>query len=79
VCVDTHVQRIANRLGWSRGKSPARVEQDLMHVVPKSLWREINRAFVQFGRDVCKAPTPQCWRCPVREMCPYPAKTMELR
>ena len=77
VCVDTHVQRIANRLGWSKGKSPERVERDLMRVVPQKLWREINRTFVQFGRDVCKAPTPQCWRCPVREMCPYQPKTAE--
>lgn len=75
VCVDTHVLRIANRLGWSRGKTPERVEQDLMKVVPKPLWREINRAFVHFGRDACRAPTPQCWRCPVREWCPYTPKT----
>jgi len=77
VCVDTHVQRIATRLGWSKGKSPERVEQDLMRAVPQKFWREINRTFVQFGRDVCKAPTPQCWRCPVREMCPYQRKTAE--
>jgi endonuclease-3 len=75
VCVDTHVLRIANRLGWSRGKTPERVEQDLMALVPQSSWQEINRAFVQFGRDVCKAPTPQCWRCPVRAQCPYTPKT----
>jgi endonuclease III len=75
VCVDTHVLRIANRLGWSRGKTPEKVEQDLMKKVPKSSWREINRVFVQFGRDVCKAPTPQCWRCPIRESCPYTPKT----
>lgn len=77
VCVDTHVLRIANRLGWTKGKTPERVEQDLMKLVPKSSWREINRVFVQFGRDICKAPTPQCWRCPVREMCLYTPKTAE--
>ncbi len=76
VCVDTHVLRIANRLGWTKGKTPERVERDLMSLVPKKWWREINRTFVQFGRDVCKAPTPQCWRCPVRDMCPYQAKTV---
>ena len=77
VCVDTHVFRIAHRLGWSRGKTPEAVERDLMRVVPQSAWQEINRAFVQFGRDVCKAPTPQCWRCPVRDWCPYTPKTAE--
>ena len=76
VCVDTHVLRIAHRLGWSNGKSPSAVERDLMKKVPKSSWREINRVFVQFGRDVCKAPTPQCWRCPIREYCPYTPKTV---
>lgn len=75
VCVDTHVLRIANRLGWTKGKTPEIVERDLEKHVPKNLWREINRTFVQFGRDVCKAPTPQCWRCPVRDLCPYTPKT----
>lgn len=75
VCVDTHVFRIAHRLGWSRGKTPDAVERDLMKTVPKPLWQEINRVFVHFGRDVCKAPTPQCWRCPVRDLCPYTPKT----
>lgn len=75
VCVDTHVLRIANRLGWSRGASPDKVEKDLRAHVPQSSWREINRVFVQFGRDVCKAPTPQCWRCPIRTRCPYTPKT----
>ncbi len=75
VCVDTHVFRIAHRLGWSNGKTPEAVERDLMKLVPKPFWQEINRTFVQFGRDVCRAPTPQCWRCPVRDMCPYTPKT----
>ena len=75
VCVDTHVFRIAHRLGWSKGKTPERVEKDLQKIVPKKLWREINRAFVQFGRDVCKPGTPQCWRCPVAKWCGYAPKT----
>ena len=75
VCVDTHVLRIAKRLGWTKGKTPERVERDLMALAPRKWWSEINRVFVQFGRDVCRAPTPQCWRCPVREQCPYRPKT----
>lgn len=75
VCVDTHVFRIAHRLGWSRAKNPEKTEEDIQDVVSKKLWSEINRSFVKFGRDVCKAPTPQCWRCPVAEWCAFEPKT----
>ncbi|MFA5935857.1 MAG: endonuclease III [Patescibacteria group bacterium] len=75
VCVDTHVFRIVHRLGWSRGKSPVIVERDIQKILPKSLWSETNRTFVQFGRDICKPGKPQCWRCPVAKWCAYPNKT----
>ncbi len=76
IAVDTHVFRIVRRLGWSKGKDPERVEQDLMKLVPPKLWSEINRSMVPFGRDICKAPNPQCWRCPVRQWCNYPKKVI---
>lgn len=75
MAVDTHVFRIAHRLGWAKGKDPVTVEQELMHVIPQDLWGPVNRIFVQFGRDICKPLTPQCWRCPVRDLCPYQPKT----
>ncbi len=75
MAVDTHVFRIAHRLGWAKGKDSVTVEQELMRVVPQDLWGPVNRIFVQFGRDVCKPTTPQCWRCPVRDLCPYQPKT----
>ena len=75
VCVDTHVLRIAHRLGWSMGKTPEAVEKDLMKIVPQSHWQEINRTFVQFGRDVCTPGKPKCWQCPVAKWCTYPHKT----
>ena len=75
IAVDTHVFRIVHRLGWSKGKTPERVERDLKRVVPEKLWSEINRVMVPFGRDVCIARTPQCWRCPVAKWCAYPHKT----
>jgi endonuclease-3 len=75
VCVDTHVFRIAHRVGWSTGKTPERVERDIQAILPKALWSETNRTFVQFGRDVCKPGVPQCWRCPVAAWCAYPRKT----
>ncbi|MBD3251352.1 endonuclease III [Candidatus Uhrbacteria bacterium] len=79
ICVDTHVFRIAHRLGWSKGKTPDKVEQDLQQMIPKRLWREINRTFVHFGRDVCQPRKPQCWRCPVADVCSYRHKTPEPR
>lgn len=75
VCVDTHVFRIAHRVGWSKGTTPERVERDIQGILPKHLWSETNRVFIQFGRDICKPGTPQCWRCPVAKWCRYPAKT----
>lgn len=79
MAVDTHVFRIAKRLRWAKGKDVLIVEQELMKVVPKNLWGTVNRVFVQFGRDVCKPITPQCWRCPVRELCEYKDKTVKTK
>ena len=74
VCVDTHVCRVVHRLGWSRAKTPEKVEIDLRVLVPKKLWKEINRTMVHFGRDVCKPSSPECWRCPVIKWCKYKPK-----
>lgn len=76
MAVDTHVFRIARRLGWSRGKTVEQVERDLTSFVPKRLWGDVNRTMVQFGRDVCVGGRkPQCWRCPVAKWCAYSPKT----
>lgn len=77
IAVDTHVFRLTHRLGWARGKTPEEVEKELAIVVPRALWGEMNRLFVQFGRTVCLPGNPKCWKCPVRELCPYPNKTPE--
>ncbi len=79
MAVDTHVFRIARRLGWAKGKTAEEVEQELMKVVPRKLWGEVNRTFVQFGRDICRPGTPQCWRCPVAQWCAYSPKTPQPR
>lgn len=75
IAVDTHVFRIVRRLGWTNGKNAVRVERDLRQLVPEKLWSEINRTMVPFGRDVCQARKPECWRCPVAKWCAYPNKT----
>lgn len=75
MAVDTHVFRIAHRLGWAKGKTAEQVEQELLRSVPEELWGEVNRTFVQFGRDICKPGAPQCWRCPVAKWCQFSPKT----
>ncbi len=75
IAVDTHVFRIVRRLGWAQEKNALKVEQELRALVPKRLWSEINRTIVPFGRDICVAGRPQCWRCPVAKWCSYPNKT----
>lgn len=75
IAVDTHVFRIAKRLGWSKARDPKKMELDLRALVPEKDWSEINRTFVPFGRETCQARRPQCWRCPVADLCPYPNKT----
>ena len=76
IAVDTHVFRIVHRLGWSKGKTPEQVERDLLALVPKSEWINVNRTMVQFGRDICVGGRkPECWRCPVAKWCAYTPKT----
>ena len=75
IAVDTHVFRVTKRLGWTKGKTVERVEEELRDTVPKKNWTDINRVFVPFGRAVC-TPQPRCWSCPVRDMCAYPKKSL---
>ncbi len=75
IAVDTHVFRIVHRLGWAKGKDALKVEMELRKLIPEKQWIDVNRSLVQFGRDICKAGTPQCWRCPVAQWCAYEPKT----
>lgn len=71
ICVDTHVFRIAHRLGWSKARTPERVEADLERITPAKWRSAINRSFVRFGREICVPRTPKCAICPVRKSCAY--------
>lgn len=75
IAVDTHVFRIAKRLGWAKGKDAQAVEKELRKAVPERLWISINRAFVPFGREFCKPGKPLCYECPVRDHCSFANKT----
>ena len=70
ICVDTHVHRIANRLGWVRTRTPDDTEQALYRVVPRRLWPEVNLRLVTWGQNVCKPVYPRCRACAVSSLCP---------
>ena len=73
IAVDTHVARVANRLGWSSGSTPEQVEQDLYKCVPQEFWGRVNHWLVLHGRYVCKSRKPDCPHCCIRNSCPsYP-------
>jgi endonuclease-3 len=70
ICVDTHVHRIANRLGWVRTRTPDETEQALYRVVPRRLWPEVNLRLVTWGQNVCRPVYPLCGACAVSTLCP---------
>jgi len=75
IAVDTHIFRIANRSGLARGKTPDKVEQKLYKVVPEGLLLHAHHWLILFGRYVCKARTPDCPNCEVRDLCAFKYKT----
>ncbi len=62
MCVDTHVHRVTNRLGWVKTKTPEQTEMALRKIVPKKYWLDLNRVMVQFGRDTC-GNVRRCGKC----------------
>ncbi len=70
ICVDTHVHRICNRLGWVKTRTPEETEMALRRILPERYWMDINRWFVAFGKQICRPISPLCSRCPVEELCP---------
>lgn len=70
IAVDTHVQRVSQRLGWTRHKTPAEIEQDLMLLLPKNEWIVASQVLIFHGRRICSARRPSCERCPVARGCP---------
>lgn len=70
ICVDTHVHRISNRVGWVETSNPRDTEYALMEVLPKKHWIGINEILVSFGQRVCKPVSPHCSTCPLSRTCP---------
>ncbi len=74
IAVDTHVFRVANRLGLAIGDTPLAVEQGLMKVIPKEKWSDAHHWLIWHGRNVCKARKPACMTCPLEAVCPSKEK-----
>jgi endonuclease-3 len=70
VVVDTHVSRVAQRLGLTRQKQPEKIEQDLMVLIPSTEWINFGHRVIQHGRYICKAPKPDCTNCVLNDLCP---------
>lgn len=76
IAVDTHIFRVSNRTGLAPGKNPLEVELKLEKVVPKTFVAHAHHWLILHGRYICKARTPECWRCPVIDLCAYQPKTL---
>jgi endonuclease III len=75
ITVDTHVGRLARRMGFTEETDPVKVELALMPLIPGKDWTRASHLLIRHGRDCCAARKPECGRCPVRKDCPYPAES----
>ena len=76
MAVDTHIFRVGNRTGLAPGKTVLEVEKKLLRRIPKEFLQHAHHWLILHGRYVCKARTPECWRCSVAPFCDYKPKTM---
>jgi endonuclease-3 len=70
IAVDTHVRRLANRLGFSGESDPDKIERDLMALIPRERWFDFTYVLIDHGRAICVARKPKCTECPVEDLCP---------
>ena len=76
IAVDTHLFRLGNRLGLAPGKTPLEVEEKLLKAVPPEYMRHAHHWLILHGRYICKARKPDCWRCPIADLCPFTPKSV---
>lgn len=76
IAVDTHIFRVANRIGLAKGKTPLEVEKQLMKVIPPEFLHDAHHWLILHGRYVCTARKPHCPECIIRDLCEYPDKTV---
>jgi len=77
IAVDTHIFRVANRVGLAKGKTPLEVERKLLKFVPDEFKHDAHHWLILHGRYVCTARKPKCPQCLIRDLCEYPHKTRE--
>ncbi len=70
ICVDTHVHRVSNRLGWVSTRTPEQTERALLERLPEKHWIGVNELLVRFGKSVCTPVSPKCSVCPAASWCP---------
>ena len=75
MAVDTHIFRVSNRTGLARGKNVVAVEHALLKRIPAEFLKDAHHWLILHGRYTCKARKPECWRCPVRDVCRFKEKT----
>lgn len=76
IAVDTHVFRVANRTGLAPGKTTLEVEKKLEKITPAAYMRHAHHWLILHGRYICKARAPECWRCPIIDLCRYRDKKL---
>jgi endonuclease III len=76
IVVDTHVQRLSNRLDLTRNEDPKKIELDLMQIIPKDKWIEFSHQIIWHGRRVCQARKPKCAECNMESLCYAKDKTV---
>lgn len=74
IAVDTHVKRVAGRLGLTTETDPAKIETDLKSLFPTDTWSGLSMRFIQFGRDICDARRPDCGACELFQFCEWPPR-----
>jgi endonuclease-3 len=78
LAVDTHIFRLGNRLGLAPGSTPDEVENNLLRIIPDEYLRHAHHWLILHGRYVCKARTPECWRCVIADLCKAAVKTNSI-
>lgn len=75
IAVDTHCKRISNKIGFSNEKEPEKIEQDLLKIIPKEYYKDVNHLLIWHGRNICVARNSKCDVCPINKYCKEYKKT----
>ena len=69
IAIDTHAKRIAKRVGFSKETTPEKIEKDILKLIPKEYYKDVNHLLVWHGRKICEARKPKCNECTIKEVC----------